>query len=132
MLGYRPAAEVLPRWDVFVCPSRSEAFPLATLEAMAMGIPVLATTVGGIPEQIEHLESGVLVRPDDPEAIASWLVRLNDEPDLRARLGAAGAARVRREFTLERQAEGLHEAYLTALNRRFAPSPVRRTMASVT
>jgi glycosyltransferase involved in cell wall biosynthesis len=132
MLGYRPAAEVLPRWDVFVCPSRSEAFPLATLEAMAMGIPVLATTVGGIPEQIEHLETGVLVRPDDPEAIASWLVRLNDEPDLRARLGAAGAARIRREFTLERQAEGLHEAYLTALNRRFAPSPVRRTMASVT
>ena len=77
--GTRPAAEVLPRWNVFVCSSRSEAFPLATLEAMAMGIPVVATTVGGIPEQIEHLESGVLVRPDDPEAIATWLVRLHDD-----------------------------------------------------
>jgi len=126
MLGYRPAAEVLPRWNIFVCSSRSEAFPLATLEAMAMGIPVVATTVGGLPEQIEHLENGILVRPDDPEAIATWLVRLHDDVDLRTRLGARGAERVRREFTLERQANGLHRAYLTALNRRFAPSLVRR------
>ena len=126
MLGYRPAAEVLPRWNVFVCSSRSEAFPLATLEAMALGIPVIATTVGGLPEQIEHLESGILVRPEDPEAIAAWLVRLHDDADLRVRLGEAGAERVRREFTLERQANGLHRAYLTALNLRFAPPAVRR------
>ena len=128
MLGYRPAAQVLPGWHVFVCSSRSEAFPLATLEAMALGIPVIATTVGGLPEQIEHLESGILVRPDDPEAIATWLVRLHDDGDLRTRLGAAGAARARREFTLERQASGLHQAYLTALNLRFAPPPIRRAM----
>ena len=94
-----------------------------------MGIPVVATTVGGIPEQIDHLESGVLVRPDDPEAIATWLMRLHDDAELRSRLGAAGAERVRREFTLARQAEGLHHAYLAALNRRFAPSPVRRITA---
>jgi glycosyltransferase involved in cell wall biosynthesis len=131
MLGYRPAAEVLPRWNVFVCSSRSEAFPLATLEAMAMGIPVVATMVGGVPEQIDHLETGVLVRPGDPEAIATWLVRLHDDPDLRARLGEAAAARARREFTLERQAEGLHRAYLLALNRRFGPARVRRAMAGV-
>ena len=130
MLGHRRAAEILPGWQVFVCSSRSEAFPLATLEAMAMGIPVVATTVGGIPEQIEHLENGVLVRPDDPEAIATWLVRLHDDVDLRRRLGRAAAERVRREFTLERQAEGLHRAYLTALNRRFAPARVRRAAAS--
>lgn len=130
MLGHRRAAEILPGWQVFVCSSRSEAFPLATLEAMAMGIPVVATTVGGIPEQIEHLENGVLVRPDDPEAIATWLVRLHDDVDLRRRLGRAAAERVRREFTLERQAEGLHRAYLTALNRRFAPARVRRAAVS--
>jgi glycosyltransferase involved in cell wall biosynthesis len=96
---------------------------------MAMSIPVVATTVGGIPEQIDHLESGILVRPDDPEAIATWLVRLHDDAELRGRLGDAGAARVRREFTLEQQASGLHRAYLTALNRRFAPPRVRRAMA---
>ncbi len=129
MSGARPAAEVLPRWSVFVCSSRSEAFPLATLEAMTMGIPVIATTVGGIPEQIEHLESGILVRPDDPEAIASWVVRLHDDSELRTRLGDAAAARVRSEFTIPRQAEGLHAAYLAALNRRFAPYPVRRAAA---
>jgi glycosyltransferase involved in cell wall biosynthesis len=131
MLGYRRAADVVPGWDVFVCSSRSEAFPLATLEAMSMGVPVVATMVGGIPEQIDHLENGILVRPEDPEAIATWLIRLRDDPGLRARLGAAGAAHVRREFTLERQAEGLHGAYLTALNQRFAPSPVRRALAGV-
>jgi glycosyltransferase involved in cell wall biosynthesis len=131
MLGYRPAADVLNRWSVFVCSSRSEAFPLATLEAMAMGIPVVATTVGGLPEQIDHLENGILVRPDDPEAIATWLLRLHDDADLRHRLGAAGAERVQREFTLERQADGLHRAYLTALNRRFAPPQVRRAMTRV-
>jgi glycosyltransferase involved in cell wall biosynthesis len=129
MLGSRPAAEVLPRWSVFVCSSRSEAFPLATLEAMAMGIPVLATTVGGMTEQIDHLETGILVRPDDPEAIARWLVRLHDDAELRGRVGHAGAERVRTEFTLTRQAEGLHRAYLAALNRRFAPRPVRRAAA---
>ena len=131
MLGYLPSAEVLPRWSVFVCPSRSEAFPLATLEAMALAIPVIATTVGGIPEQIDHLESGILVRPDDPEAIATWLVRLHDDAGLRERLGQAAAERVRREFTLERQAEGLHRAYLTALNLRFAPYPARRRAEAV-
>ena len=129
MLGSRPAAELLPRWSVFVCSSRSEAFPLSTLEAMAMGIPVVATMVGGIPEQIDHLESGILVRPDDPEAIATWLVRLQDDGELRGRLGEAGAERVGKEFTLTRQAEGLHQAYLAALNRRFAPHRVRRTTA---
>jgi len=129
MLGARPAADVLPTWDVLVCASRSEAFPLATLEAMAVGLPVVATTVGGLPEQIDHLETGILVRPDDPEAIATWLVRLHDDAELRGRLGLAGAERVRTEFTLARQAEGMHRAYLAALNLRFAPPRVRRAAA---
>ena len=126
MLGSRPAAAVMPGWDVFVLASRSEGFPLATLEAMAAGLPVIATSVGGVPEQIEHLRTGILVAPGDQRAIASWIVRLSDEPELRRRLGTAAAARVRSEFTLARQAEGLHRAYLTALNLRFGPPVVRR------
>lgn len=126
LLGPAPAETVLSGSDVLVSTSRSEGFPLATLEAMATGIPVVATAVGGVPEQIVHLESGILVPPDDPETIAGWLVRLHDEPELRRRLGEAGAVRARSEFTLARQAEGLHRAYLAALDLRFGPRRVRR------
>jgi glycosyltransferase involved in cell wall biosynthesis len=130
MKGPLPAADVLPAWHVFVSPSLSEAFPLAVLEAMAAGLPVVASGVGGVPEQIEHLETGVLVRPNDPEALATWLVRLHDDAELRDRLGRAAARRARAEFTLARQAEGLHRAYLTALNLQFAPPSVRRAARS--
>ena len=126
MLGSRPAAAVMPNWDLFVLASSSEAFPLATLEAMALGLPVIATAVGGIPEQIEHLRTGILVRPGDPEALASWIVRLRDDDDLRRRLGAAAREHVRRTFTVDRQANEMHRAYLAALNRRFGPPSVRR------
>ena len=124
--GRLDAAEALARLDLFVLPSRSEAFPLASLEAMSAGVPVIATRVGGIPEQIEHLRHGVLVPSDDPAALAQWIVRLHDEPELRRRLAVAAAERVREEFTLDMQAAGLHNAYLTALNLRFGPPQVRR------
>ena len=91
MLGPRPSGEALARWNVFVLPSRQEAFPLSTLEAMAAGLPVIATAVGGIPEQMQHLETGVLVPPEDPGAVADWIVRLHDDPALREDLGRARA-----------------------------------------
>ena len=126
MLGRRPAAEGLERWEIFVLASRQDAFPLATLEAMAAGVPVIATRVGGVPEQIEHLETGVLVEPEDPSALAEWIVRLHDDPGLREKMAAAAVDRVRELFTIERQADLLHEAYLAALNLRHGPPPVRR------
>jgi len=118
MLGHRPARDAYARWSIFVLSSRQEAFPLTTLEAMAAGVPVIATKVGGIPEQIVHLEHGVLVAPDDAAAIAGWIRRLHDDPDLRARLAAGGRARVRNAFRLEAQAEGLNRAYEQALRQR--------------
>ena len=126
MHGVQPASELLPGWDVFVSASRTEAFPLAVLEAMAHGVPVVATAVGGVPEQIADDETGLLVPSDDPDALAVAVVRLLDDAELRERLGAAAAARVRAERTLARQAEGLHRAYVLALNRRFGPPRVRR------
>jgi glycosyltransferase involved in cell wall biosynthesis len=117
MLGPRPAAPALARWSVFVLASRQEAFPLSTLEAMAAGVPVLATAVGGVPEQIEHLESGVLVRPESAQEISDWIVRLYDDRELRSRLAAAGRKRVREAFPLEAQAEGLERAYEEAISR---------------
>jgi glycosyltransferase involved in cell wall biosynthesis len=118
MLGHLPAGDAYRRWSVFVLPSRQEAFPLSTLEAMAAGVSVIATNVGGIPEQIVHLEHGILVPPDDAAAIAAWIRRLHDDPDLRARLATSGRARTRASFTLKGQAEGLSRAYEQAMRRR--------------
>jgi len=92
---------------------------------MAAGVPVIATEVGGLPEQIEHLESGVLVEPENPSALADWIVRLHQDPDLRERLASTAARRVE-HFTVDRQGAVLHEAYLAALNLRHGPPPVRR------
>lgn len=126
LLGRRPAQEGLGRWELFVLPSRQDAFPLASLEAMATGVPVIATRVGGLSEQIEHLESGVLVEPENPAALAGWIVRLHEDADLRNALADAAAKRVTERFTLERQGTALHTAYLAALNLRHGPPPVRR------
>jgi glycosyltransferase involved in cell wall biosynthesis len=97
---------------------------------MAAGLPVVASAVGGLPEQVEHLETGVLVPPERPDLLADWIVRLADDADLRARLGAAAAARVRERFDRGRQADELHTAYLAALNLRYAPPPVRHATAA--
>jgi glycosyltransferase involved in cell wall biosynthesis len=116
MLGHAPAAPALARWSVFVLASRQEAFPLSTLEAMAAGVPVVAAAVGGVPEQIEHLESGVLVGPESASEISDWIVRLYDDKQLRSRLAEAGRKRVREAFPLEAQAEGLAHAYEEAIS----------------
>jgi glycosyltransferase involved in cell wall biosynthesis len=126
MLGRRPAAEGLARWETFVLPSRQDAFPLATLEAMAAGVPVVASAVGGVTEQIDNLETGILVAPEDPELLAKAIIHLHEDRSLRERLGRAAAASVRERFGIERQADGLHRAYLAALNLRHGPARVRR------
>lgn len=85
---------LLPAADVIVCPSRSEGFPQVPLHAMAAGVPVVATPVGGTPEIVLDGETGVLVPPEDPRALAEALDALLADPERRARLGAAGRARI--------------------------------------
>jgi glycosyltransferase involved in cell wall biosynthesis len=118
MLGDRRSNEAIARWSVFVLASRQEGFPLSTLEAMAAGIPVIATSVGGLPEQIVHLETGILVQPETPSAIAYWIQRLHEDTDLRTRIAAQGRARVRTTFSLEAQADALERAYEHAVTRK--------------
>ncbi len=106
--------EELAEWDVFVLPSRMDPCPLAVLEAMATGLPVVATRVGGIPEEVGD-DAGLLVEPEDVRGLAAAVLRLAGDPGLRARLGASGRERVEGLFTLERQADGIDAAYRAAL-----------------
>jgi glycosyltransferase involved in cell wall biosynthesis len=94
-------AALLDSADVFVLPSRSEGQPMAVLEAMAHGLCVIASDVGGIPEMIDDGRSGLLVPPDDADALGTALRRVLADPALRGRLGDAALARVRAEFDLD-------------------------------
>ena len=102
---------VLSRWDVFVMPSLEEGFPIAAMDAMAGGLPVVATAVGGVPELIEDEKSGWLVPPRDVEALASRLRLLLGDPDLRHSVGAAAYARVRDHFSAAQMARGFGQLY---------------------
>ncbi|HBO43930.1 MAG TPA: hypothetical protein DD670_08365 [Planctomycetaceae bacterium] len=97
--------------DVLALSSRSEGLPNVVLEAMAMGKPVVATTVGGVPEVIEDGISGRLVPPDQPDLLARALAELCTTPDLRKRLAASGRLRVQEAFSIEGRAAKLQSLY---------------------
>ncbi len=103
--GYRQdAGAILAGAQVCVVPSVwQDAFPLAVLETMARGKPIVATAVGGIPEMIETGVTGVLVPPGDEAALAAAIRALLDDPMRAAELGAAAQRRVRERFTPEGQ-----------------------------
>jgi glycosyltransferase involved in cell wall biosynthesis len=107
---------VLPRWDVFVMPSLEEGFPIAALDAMAAGLPVVATSVGGVPELIEHGITGWLVPPRDADALASRLRLLLTNPEARLSMGAAGRTRVRDHFSAAQMTKSFHLLYDELLN----------------
>jgi glycosyltransferase involved in cell wall biosynthesis len=81
---------------------RTEIMPLAVLEAMAMGLPVVATRVGGLPELVEDGVTGLLVEPERPEALAEALVRVLGDRALADRLGQAGRRLVLEDYTVDR------------------------------
>jgi glycosyltransferase involved in cell wall biosynthesis len=95
-LGSEEKDELLRAAAVFVMPSRSEGLPMALLEAMAYRMAVIATAVGGIPEVVETEVDGLLVEPDDPEALADGLCRLVADDALRSRLATAAHGRAER------------------------------------
>ncbi len=107
---------VLPRWDVFVMPSLEEGFPIAALDAMAAGLPVVATSVGGVPELIEDAKTGWLVPPRDADALASRLRLLLPKPEMRHSMGAAGYAHVRDHFSAAQMTGGFTQLYDELLN----------------
>jgi glycosyltransferase involved in cell wall biosynthesis len=99
--GSVPHAEVpatLRRFDVYAMPSLSESFGVAALEASSCGVPVVASSVGGTPEVIRHGETGFLVPPCDPTALADALAELLREPERRHAMGRAGRAFVKGHY----------------------------------
>lgn len=107
----RDIPDILAALDLLVLPSRWEGMPNVVLEAMAAGTPVVATAVGAVPELVIDGETGLLVPPEDPAALAQCLRRLLSDAPLRARLAAAGRARVEKEFSLEKMLQRTQELY---------------------
>jgi len=105
LLGLRDDVDrLLAAADLFVQPSRSEGLPLAVLEAMGAGLPVVATRVGGMGEAIVEGETGLLVEPGQPDRLADALRTLLDDEALRRRMGQAARARAQAEFSVETMA----------------------------
>jgi glycosyltransferase involved in cell wall biosynthesis len=93
--------EPLAGLDVLVQPSRADNLPLAILEAMAAGLPVVGTRVGGIPGRVVDGETGLLVDRERPEELAAALDWLAASPERRAELGQRGRERVREHFSAD-------------------------------
>jgi glycosyltransferase involved in cell wall biosynthesis len=99
-LGFRTdATALLGAADLLVVPSRSrEGLPKAMMEAMAQGVPVIVTNVGGMPEIVRDGVDGVVVPPEDPAALAGAIDRLVADPSARGAIGMAGQRRVVEQF----------------------------------
>ena len=123
--------------DLYVHPARADTFPNTVLEALACGTPVVATAVGGIPEQVDGMAgpatappagtgdanepTGALVEPGDVDALASVVVRLMDDDGLRLDMGRRAARAASARFDLERQVRGYLEWYAHILEREVGP-----------
>src|SRR5690606_16710649 len=115
LLGVRrDVADLLPLFDIFVLSSLSEGISLAILEAMAAGLPVVATAVGGNGELVDEA-TGLLVPAERPEALGEALRTLVDDAPRRRAMGQAGRARVLAEFSDDRMAADYERVYDAAI-----------------
>jgi len=105
-------ARLIPAFDVLLLASHEEGFSNVLLEGMACGRPIVATAVGGNAESVIHQETGLIIPPRDPVAMAEALAALLRDSDLMRRFGNAGRIRVEREFSRERMIRDMDEFYL--------------------
>ncbi len=116
LLGQRDdAVAVLGACDAFVMASKNEGLPVAIMEALALGLPICATSVGGIPEAVTDGVEGQLVPPSDPESLASALTRLATDPALRDHLGA-GARAAGQRYDIRTAVTRIEQIYMGVLS----------------
>ena len=126
----RDVPALLAESDVFVLPSRSEACPNGVLEAMAAGLPIVASRVGGIPELVVADATGILVEPDHPDALATAVVNVLEHPERARALGTAARVRAERYFSFDRMVGAFEDLYLTELAARAVTARAGRLAAS--
>lgn len=113
MLGWRKdATDLLEDIDVLLLPSIFEGLPMIILEAMARGVPVIATDVGGIGEAVKDGETGLLIKPGDPDAIVTSVFELFDTPELAANISRNSIAEVKTRFNAHHMSEQYEQTYL--------------------
>lgn len=111
-LGYRPdVPRLLCAFDIYVSASRREALGLSLVEACAAGLPVVATSVGGVPEVVIDGHTGLLVPTDRPEELGKSIRQLMDQPSSRQTLGRNGRERYLRQFTVDAMLTGTLQTY---------------------
>jgi peptidoglycan/xylan/chitin deacetylase (PgdA/CDA1 family) len=129
-LGHRDdVPALLDEADIFVLPSRSEAFPNSVMEAMAAGVPVVASNVGGIPELVRDGTTGRLVPPGDVDALASALLTLLGNPRQVEEFGRAGRRIIEQTYSFHRMVDQFQMLYDHELTSRTADVPVRGSRA---
>ncbi|TKB88710.1 MAG: glycosyltransferase [Nitrospira sp.] len=130
-LGVREdIADILAAADVVVLPSLSEGFPFVLLEALAMGCPVVASRVNGVPELIEDHKTGLLVPARDPQALAAAIREVLSDPIAAVRMGTAGRALVRERFTVDRMVGNTTAIFDAALQDAGIRVPFEKRMAA--
>ena len=112
LLGYRAdVLQLMEQFTAFAFPSVKEGFGMVLLEAMSRALPVVACRASSMPEIVEHGKTGLLVTPDDPEAMAQGLISVLENNELCSALGTAGRRRVEDYFTVEKMGDSMCEIY---------------------
>ncbi|MGH7312938.1 MAG: glycosyltransferase [Candidatus Rokuibacteriota bacterium] len=125
-LGFRSdVPSVLRSLDVLAIPSLQEGFPMITLEAMALGVPIVATAIDGIVEQLDHGCEALLVLPGEPEALTRALAALLEDAALARRLGAAARRRAVAAFDVSQAVAATRRVYAELVSGADAGQPVR-------
>jgi glycosyltransferase involved in cell wall biosynthesis len=118
----RDVPDLLAKSQIFVLATHYEGLPISILEAMRGGLPVIGSSVNGIPEEIDHGVTGLVVPPRDPSALATAILSLVESPELRQAMGTAARQRFEREFVVDRMVRETEAIYADLLGTKPAKS----------